>query len=83
MERDIVDGNLGNVGNYDLEFKGGHLVLRVGIDWGVAGGVVVAGGDLEVKIGADALIEVVKKAIPGKIDDAILDVLKVALTAVP
>lgn len=82
MEKDIIEGPIGNVGNYDVEFKGGFLVAKVGIAAQPLADVVSIGGGLEVKIGADALIDAIKKAIPGQIDDAILEVVKSALKLV-
>lgn len=73
MEKDIVDGAIGKVGKYDLEFKEGELrfVLEVG-QFGLGAGVKVA-------IKADAVLDAIAKAIPGQVDDAIFAVLKQAL----
>jgi len=37
------------------------------------------GGDVEVKIEIDYFLDKLKEAIPGKIDDTIIDILKAAL----
>lgn len=74
MEKDIVEGNLGQIGHYDVEFKGGKLVAKVDAAHPVG---VTAG--VHIEIGAGAVIDAIAKAIPGQIDDAILGVLKAAL----
>lgn len=78
MEKDIVDGKIGEVGSYDLEFKGGKLSFKLNVskpELGVGGGVFV-------EVGAAAVIDAIAAAIPGKVDDAILGVLKAALLGV-
>lgn len=75
MEKDIAAGKLGNVGEYDLEFKNGMLSLSVKAD----AGPLKAG--LSIELGADAVIDALKVAIPGTLDDALLELLKSALKA--
>jgi hypothetical protein len=75
MEKHIVEGKIGAVGAYDLEFKDGKLSFKIGVAHsGVSADVVVA-------LDSDAVIDALKVAIPGKIDDAVLDLAKVALKA--
>lgn len=76
MEKDLLDGKIGSVGSYDLEFKGGKLsfVLKANAPFGVNG---VVGVELD----SDAVIDAICKAIPGHIDDALGQVLKNALKA--
>ena len=76
MEKELVVGELGKVGSYKLEFVGGHLVLSANLD----GGPLSA--EASVKLGAAELIDAIAAAIPGKVDDAILGVLKAALLEV-
>lgn len=76
MEKDLAGGNLGNVGKWDLDFKGGMLVAKLEAN---VGGVVNAG--LVVEIGADAVLDAIAKAIPGSIDNAVIEVIKGALKA--
>jgi len=73
MEKEIVEGNIGSVGKYDVEFKGGCLCVLVeaGLPYGSAG--------LQVKVGAEAVLDAIAKAIPGQIDDAVIGVIKAAL----
>jgi hypothetical protein len=75
MEKDIVDGKLGSVGAYDLEFKGGKLAFKVSA--GIAGASLSFG----VELGADEVLSALENAIPGKIDDAVFDLIKAALKA--
>jgi hypothetical protein len=75
MEKDIVEGNIGSVGKYDVAFKGGKLVLS--LDAG-ADGVV---GALSVSVDAAVVLDALAAAIPGKIDDAIIGLIKAALAA--
>lgn len=73
MEGEIAEGSIGSVGKYDLEFKGGQLVLMVDANLGL--------GSAGIKLSLDAgkVIEAIEKAIPGQMDDAILELLKGAL----
>ena len=73
MEKDIVDGQIGEIGSYDVEFKEGKLLAKIGLE------KVGLGVNLQVSINSDAVIEAIKKAIPGQIDDAILSLLQTAL----
>lgn len=77
MEADILDGKIGAVGGYDLEFKGGKLTFVV--DVAAPGGLVE--GKLGVGVDAGAVLDAIAKAIPGTIDDAIIGVAKAALLA--
>lgn len=73
---DIVEGNIGEVGSYDVEFKNGKLSAQVKAGaHGVSG---VAG----IEIDANLVIDAIAKAIPGQVDDALLAVLKAGLGAV-
>jgi hypothetical protein len=73
MEKDIVAGQIGAVGAYDLEFKGGKLSLKVGVQHS---GV---GADVVIWLESDAVLDALAKAIPGQLDDALLGMLKGAL----
>lgn len=75
MEADILDGKIGDVGSYDLEFKGGKLSLTV--DAKIGGELVAAG--IVIKVGASEVLDAIAKAIPGQIDDAVIGLIKSAL----
>lgn len=83
MEKDIVEGPIGSVGSYDVEFKGGALVAKVqaGIDQPLASGLVELKASVsgEVKIPAGKVIDAIAAKIPGQIDDAVLNLIKAAL----
>lgn len=75
MEKDLVSGNLGKDAKYDVAFKEGKLVLELDADFGLLTGGVV------VKVDASSVIDAIEKAIPGQLDDAVLEMLKGALKA--
>lgn len=72
MEKDIIDGKIGEVGAYDVEFKGGKLVAKAGVFKEPVAGVVVK-ADVSMEVGARAVLEALKKAIPGQVDDFFID----------
>jgi len=74
MEKDIIDGKLGAVGSYDIEFKGGKLVARVSAaaPFGLEAGILLS-------LDSDAVLDAIARAIPGSIDDAVVNVIKGAL----
>jgi hypothetical protein len=73
MDKEIVEGNLGTVGKYDVEFKGGCLVVELNAGAGpVSGGVVI-------KVDAGKVLDAIAAAIPGQIDDAVIAMIKGAL----
>ena len=76
MEADLAEGKIGNVGSYDVEFKGGKLVASVKADLGVCKAGVV------IEVSAEHVINAIEKAIPGQLDDAILEILKKTLIGV-
>ncbi len=75
MEKQLVEGSIGEVGKYDVDFKEGKLVAAV--DAGDKEGMVSAG--LVVKLDAGKVIDALARAIPGQIDDAVLGLMKAAL----
>lgn len=75
MEMDIVEGNIGEIGMYDVEFKGGKLVAMA--NGGDKEGMVVVKTAIELDAGK--VMDAIAKAIPGTVDDAILAVMKSAL----
>ena len=77
MEADILDGKIGEAGAYDVEFKGGKLLAKVDVGSGPFTGKV------ELAIDAGKVMDELKKAIPGQIDDAVIDLIKAALIGSP
>ena len=80
MEKDLVEGKIGSLGAYDVEFKEGKLVAKAGVSHEPVPGVAVK-ADVSVEIGADAVIDAIAKKVPGQLDDALLGLLKAALKA--
>jgi hypothetical protein len=79
MEADIAQGKIGQVGDYDLEFKDGKLqgkakAVAKNEQFGLEAEV-----DLTVSLSAHAVFAALKKAIPGQVDDAVLGVIEAAL----
>lgn len=72
---EIAEGPIGNVGKYDIEFKEGKLVCEVSAQVGFADAGFV------LKIGAEQVLDAIAKAIPGTIDDAVIDMAKKLLAA--
>lgn len=73
MEKDIIDGKIGAVGAYDLEFKEGELRFVVKISHL---GMIA---ELKLGIGADQVLDALAKATDTPIDDAIYNVIKQGL----
>lgn len=73
MEGQIAEGKIGAVGKYDVEFKGGSLVLEIAAEAG-PGSV-----GLKVEVSSAQVIDAIEKAIPGQLDDMVLELLKAAL----
>lgn len=70
MEKELAKGAVGNEGKYRVEFKDGKLTAEF-----IYGHSLFDAG-LVFSIDSDMVIEALKKAIPGKIDDSILDIAK-------
>lgn len=74
MEKDIIDGQIGEIGAYDLEFKGGKLVGKVN-----AAHPVGINASMEVSLDAKLVFAAIKKAIPGNVDDVLIGVAEAAI----
>lgn len=72
---DLAKGDIGPEAHYDVVFADAKLKAELKY----AG--AMGGAGLYVEVGVEQVVEAIKKAIPGQIDDAVLDVLKVALLA--
>ena len=73
MEMDIAQGAIGPEGKYTIKFTGGKLVAEALYDSAMFDAGVV------LKLDSDSVVEALKAAIPGKIDDMIFDILKASL----
>jgi hypothetical protein len=72
MEKQIVEGQIGTNGKYDLDIKDNELVLEVGAAFGPGSASV------SLKLNGPEFLDMLKAKIPGQIDDAIFDLLKAA-----
>lgn len=70
MDKDIFSGKIGEVGSYDVAFVGGKLQVTSN----VAVGAFLA--NAMVAIDANKVVDAIEAAIPGKLDDAVLEVLR-------
>jgi hypothetical protein len=76
MEKKIVEGQLGKEAVYKVEFKEGKLCAEVLYDSPMFDAGVV------LKLDAETVLEALKKAIPGAIDDVVIDSAKKLIKAV-
>jgi len=67
MEGEIVTGPIGPHAKYDVKFDQGKLVIETVYDGAMADVGVV------LKVDAESVLTALKAAIPGAIDDAIID----------
>lgn len=70
---EIVSGKIGAVGNYDVKFEGGKVIIE-GIaaqDFGSIGVVL--------KLDASVILDAMARAIPGQLDDMIFAAVKSSL----
>jgi|GEM_PF-6621395 len=73
MEENIVGGNLGQAAKYSVSFKEGKLVAELDAK------VMALSGLMKIELDSDAVFDAIKEAIPGKIDDKIIEMLKAAI----
>lgn len=73
MEKDLVGGKIGEVGAYDVEFKGGKLLAKASLGKEFADLGVKVASEVSVELSASAIFAAIKKAIPGQYDDLVLD----------
>ena len=78
VDVDLLDGKIGEVGAYDVEFKGGKLVAKAGVAHDAAAGVSLK-ADVSIEINAAVVLDALAKAIPGTFDDALISLAKNAL----
>lgn len=70
---EIVQGNIGSVGEYDVSFADGALVIKADAKYAVGSTAIVQTVD------AAKVLDAMAKAIPGTLDDAVFGVIKAAL----
>lgn len=75
MEKELIGGAIGEKAKYNVEFKGGSLVAKFDyLENFVKGGI-------HIEFPADVILDAIAKAIPGQIDDAIIELIKKSLKA--
>jgi len=75
MNQELAQKDLGSEGKLLLKLEGGKLMLSVVYDGkGVDGSV-------NISADSDYFMDKLAELIPGKVDDAIINILKVALKA--
>lgn len=74
MDKDLSSGPIGSVGKYDVAFKGGKLILTANMD-------LPPGEKLNASFEVDAnkVLDALKAAIPGKLDDLLIALIKSSL----
>lgn len=79
MEKEIVQGKLGSVGEYEVAFKEKKLFAKAGVS--APEGLGTAGMFVEIPAGpvVDKLFKFAEDAIPGEIDNLILEQVKAFL----
>lgn len=70
---DLTTGPIGPEASYAVKFEAGRLIAEVTYDG------KVLDSSLRLSLDSDAVIEAIKSAIPGQIDDVILDLAKAGL----
>ncbi len=73
---EIIEGQIGPEAQYSLKFEGGMLKGLVAYKGAQMDGA------FSLNYSVDSLIDAIEVAIPGKLDDAILEMLKAALKGV-
>lgn len=73
MDQDLAQGNIGQVGKYDVAFKDKMLVIEIDEQDSLGS------TQLKRSVSAKAVLEALKKAIPGSVDDAVFNVIEAAL----
>lgn len=74
MEKEIASGEIGTVGKYHIYFKDGFLVVE-------ANASVPPGESItaSIKVDSDKVLDAIALAVPGKIDDLLIALLKTGL----
>jgi hypothetical protein len=74
MDKDLAGGNIGDVGSYKVAFSGGKLVCSAN--------VALPPGEkanLSIEVDAGKVLDALKEAVPGKLDDMLIGLIKSAL----
>lgn len=74
MEAVIVKGPVADVGDYSVEFKGGKLLVKVDVSLPPG-----ESASLLVSVDSDKVLDAIALAVPGKLDDALIALIKLGL----
>ena len=74
MNKDLAQGPLGQVGKYDVKFDSGFLVVSASAN--IPPGESF---DASLSVDSDKVLDAIAAAIPGKVDDAVIALIKLAL----
>lgn len=66
---ELAHGNIGSVGEYEIKFEGGKLILVSGVN------ASPLAASINLSVDALAIKDAIKKAIPGQVDDVVLDLV--------
>ena len=73
MEKPLVEGELGSEAVYELKWEEGELKLTFGYDGkGIDAGVYV-------NLGGEYFLDKLAAAIPGELDDSVINLIKAAM----
>jgi hypothetical protein len=73
MEQNLIDKDLGDKGELKLDLVDGQLKLSINY------ALPTLKGEVSVVLNSDELLDKLAELIPGKVDDAVINILKVAL----
>lgn len=74
MDKDLASGPIGQVGSYDVHFKDGKLIAKAELS-------LPPGESMSVLVGVDSdkVLDAIAAAVPGKLDDLLIGIIKSAL----
>lgn len=74
MDAVIAKGPIADVGVYSVEFKGGKLLVSANVSLPPG-----ESASLLVTVDSDKVLDAIALAVPGKIDDALIALIKLGL----
>lgn len=76
MEKDLAKGPIGSVGSYDVSFKGGKLLVSASVSLPPS-----ENASLQIEVDANKVLDALAAAVPGKLDDMLIGLIKAALNS--
>lgn len=74
MDKELASGNIGEVGKYVVSFKGGFLLVNANVSLPPG-----ESASLQVSVDSDKVLDAIAAAVPGKLDDALIALIKIGL----